>query len=82
MPSVLSQTARDDARTRFHVFTGLVIGLVVFLGGRLVQMQIIDKEQYQTEAAGNAIETLTQSKVVAQAMTDKCDMGNKGEGKK
>lgn len=57
MPSVLSQTARDDARTRFHVFTGLVIGLVVFLGGRLVQMQIIDKEQYQTEAAGNAIET-------------------------
>ena len=57
MPSVLSQTARDDARTRFHVFTGLVIGLVVFLGGRLVQMQIIDQEQYQTEAAGNAIET-------------------------
>lgn len=57
MPSVLSQTARDDARVRFNVFTGLVIGLVVFLGGRLVQMQIIDQEQYQTEAAGNAIET-------------------------
>jgi GDP-D-mannose 3',5'-epimerase len=32
-------------------------------------------------AAGNKLETLTSSKVVSQAMTDKCDMGNKGEGK-
>jgi GDP-D-mannose 3',5'-epimerase len=31
--------------------------------------------------AGNTMESLTQSKVVSQAMTDKCDMGNKGEGK-
>ena len=30
---------------------------------------------------GNSVESLTQSKVVTQAMTDTCDMGNKGEGK-
>merc|ERR1719426_502514 len=28
---------------------------------------------------GNAIETLTQSKVVGQTMTDKCDMGSKAQ---
>merc|ERR1712205_53206 len=33
-------------------------------------------------AEGNTVESLTQSKVVSQQMTDKCDMGNKGEGKK
>jgi len=32
--------------------------------------------------AGNTMESLTQSKVVSQSMTDKCDMGNKGEGVK
>merc|ERR1719324_1825299 len=32
--------------------------------------------------SGNTMESLTQSKVVSQQMTDKCDMGNKGEGKK
>lgn len=30
---------------------------------------------------GNTMESLTQSKVVSQQMTDVCDMGNKGEGK-
>merc|ERR1719454_1318815 len=30
-------------------------------------------------AAGNSIESLTQSKVVSQAMTDKCDMGSKAQ---
>jgi len=33
-------------------------------------------------AAGNTMESLTQSKVVAQNMTESCDMGNKGDGKK
>merc|ERR1712178_95152 len=28
---------------------------------------------------GNTIESLTQSKVVSQSMTDKCDMGSKAE---
>ena len=32
-------------------------------------------------AEGNTMDSLTKSKVVSQAMTDKCDMGNKGEGK-
>merc|ERR1719247_226709 len=32
--------------------------------------------------AGNSIESLTQSKVVSQAMTDKCDMGSKAESAK
>jgi len=57
MPTILAQTARDDARLRYRVFSVLVIGLVVFLGARLVQMQIVDREQYATEAEGNAIET-------------------------
>ncbi|WP_412062174.1 penicillin-binding protein 2 [Rubrivirga sp. IMCC45206] len=57
MATVLAQTARDDARLRFRVFSALVIGLIVFLGARLVQMQIVDREQYTTEAEGNAIET-------------------------
>merc|ERR1712070_678928 len=33
------------------------------------------------KADGNSLESLTHSKVVSQQMTDKCDMGNKGEGK-
>ncbi|WP_412070127.1 penicillin-binding protein 2 [Rubrivirga sp. IMCC43871] len=57
MATVLAQTARDDARLRFRVFSAFVIGLIVFLGARLVQMQIVDREQYTTEAEGNAIET-------------------------
>ena len=57
MPTVLAQTARDDARLRFQVFSALVIGLVAFLGARLAQMQLVDRETYATEAEGNAIET-------------------------
>merc|ERR1712196_595524 len=39
-------------------------------------------EQVQVYLAeGNTMESLTTSKVVAQSMTDKCDMGNRGEGK-
>ena len=57
MPTVLATTAKDDARLRFRIFTGIVVGIVAFLGARLVQMQIVDREQYATEAEGNAIET-------------------------
>merc|ERR1719191_948462 len=32
--------------------------------------------------AGNTMESLTQSKVVSQAMTDKCDMGSKANAAK
>ena len=55
--SSLASTSRDDARLRFRVFSVLVIGIMVFLGARLAQMQIVDREQYATEAEGNAIET-------------------------
>ena len=56
MPT-LATTARDDARLRFRVFSALVLGVVAFLGARLVQMQIVNQEEYATEAEGNAIET-------------------------
>ncbi len=57
MPTLLAQTAREDARVRYNVFTLLVFGLVAFLGARLVQMQIVDRDEYTSEAEGNAIET-------------------------
>ena len=57
MPTVLAQTARADARLRYRVFSVLVLAVVAFLGARLAQMQIVDREQYATEAEGNAIET-------------------------
>jgi GDP-D-mannose 3',5'-epimerase len=41
----------------------------------------IDGQVQEYVSAGNTLESLTTSKVVSQAMTDKCDMGNKGEGK-
>ena len=56
MPA-LASTSRDDARLRFRVFSALVIGVMAFLSARLVQMQIVDRQQYATEAEGNAIET-------------------------
>ena len=51
MPT-LATTARDDARLRFRVFSALVIGVVAFLGARLVQMQIVDREEYTAEGQG------------------------------
>jgi len=42
----------------------------------------INTQVEEYKAAGNSLDSLTQSKVVTQAMTDSCDMGNKGEGKK
>ncbi len=57
MPSVLAATAQDDARLRYRIFSVIVLGVLAFLATRLVQMQILDREAYATEAAGNAIET-------------------------
>lgn len=57
MPTVLAATAHDDARLRYRIFSVLVLGILAFLAARLVQMQILDREEYATEAAGNAIET-------------------------
>ncbi len=47
--------------------------------GRRAVADLAGEDEYV--AAGNTVESLTQSKVVGQQMTDKCDMGNKGEGK-
>ena len=55
MPT-LAATAQDDARRRYHIFSVLVLGLFALLTTRLVQMQILDADQYRSEAQGNAIE--------------------------
>ena len=57
MPTVLATTSTADARLRYRVFAGLVLVLFGLLTARLAQMQILDSEKYQSEAAGNAIET-------------------------
>ncbi|HEX8297957.1 MAG TPA: penicillin-binding protein 2 [Rubricoccaceae bacterium] len=54
---MLAVTAREDARVRFRIFSVLVVLLLGFLSARLVQMQLVDREQYATEADGNAIAT-------------------------
>lgn len=54
---MLAATAREDARIRFRIFSGLVVFFVAFLGVRLAQMQLLDREQYLVEAEGNAIVT-------------------------
>ncbi len=54
--SVVSATSHEDARLRARVFTIAVLFLVSFLGARLVQMQLVDREDYLSEAEGNAIE--------------------------
>ncbi|MEM1115526.1 MAG: penicillin-binding protein 2, partial [Bacteroidota bacterium] len=41
---------------RFRIFTVLVLGLFTLLTTRLVQMQLLDADQYRSEAQGNAIE--------------------------
>lgn len=55
MPTVLAATAQEEARLRFRIFSVLVLGLFALLTTRLVQMQLLDREQYLTEARGNAI---------------------------
>ena len=54
---MLAVTAREDARVRFRIFSVLVVLLLGFLSARLVQMQLVDREQYADEADGNAIAT-------------------------
>ena len=54
---MLAVTAREDARIRFRIFSVLVVLLLSFLSARLVQMQLVDREQYASEAEGNAIAT-------------------------
>lgn len=54
--SVVATTSHEEARLRFRVFTVAVLALVAFLGVRLVQMQIVDRDEYVTAAEGNAIE--------------------------
>lgn len=54
---MLAPTAREDTRLRYNIFVVVVLGLVAFLGARLVQMQLLDRAQYLTEAEGNAIVT-------------------------
>ncbi|MDT7856195.1 penicillin-binding protein 2 [Rubrivirga sp. S365] len=56
MPT-LAATARDDAQVRYRIFSVVVLAVLAFLAARLVQMQLLDTEQYATEAEGNAIET-------------------------
>ena len=56
-PPVLAATAREDARIRFRIFSVVVLLVFSFLSARLVQMQLFDREQYTTEAEGNAIRT-------------------------
>lgn len=57
MSTALASTSRQEARLRYRVFTVIVLLLVGFLGARLAQMQLIDRQQYATEAEGNAVET-------------------------
>ncbi|HEX8386874.1 MAG TPA: penicillin-binding transpeptidase domain-containing protein, partial [Rubricoccaceae bacterium] len=54
---MLAVTAREDARVRFRIFSVVVLLVLAFLSARLVQMQLFDREQYTTEAEGNAIAT-------------------------
>ena len=56
MPT-LAATARDDAQVRYRIFSVVVLAVLAFLAARLIQMQLLDREQYATEAEGNAIET-------------------------
>lgn len=57
MPTVLATTAREDARLRFRIFSVLVLVILAFLAARLGQMQLLNREEYATEAEGNAIKT-------------------------
>jgi len=47
--------SKDDVRQRYRIFSALVLTVLVVLGLRLGQMQLLDREKYAGEAAGNAI---------------------------
>jgi penicillin-binding protein 2 len=57
MPTALATTAQDEARLRFRIFAVVVLGAFAFLAARLVQMQLVDRAEYATEANVNAIKT-------------------------
>src|SRR5688500_14550893 len=47
--------SKDDVRQRYRIFAGLVLAILVVLGLRLGQIQLLDMERDAGEAAGNAI---------------------------
>lgn len=53
MPSAAN---RKDFQLRHRIFSVLVLVILAFLSLRLVQMQIIERSKYASEAEGNAIE--------------------------
>ena len=54
--SISVGSSHEDARVRFRIFTVVVLALVTALGARLVQMQVLDRDAYLSEAEGNAVE--------------------------
>ncbi|MEM6327917.1 MAG: penicillin-binding protein 2, partial [Bacteroidota bacterium] len=54
--SVAASTSHEESRLRLRIFAVAVVGLVVFLGARLVQMQLVDHDEYTSAAEGNAIQ--------------------------
>ncbi len=48
--------SKEDTRIRLRIFSGLVLLILVVLGLRLVQMQLVDRKRYSDEAEGNALE--------------------------
>ncbi len=49
-------TSKEETRLRYRIFSVVVLLVLVFLGGRLAQMQLLDRERYAVEAEGNAIQ--------------------------
>jgi penicillin-binding protein 2 len=45
----------DEYRLRTRIFIGVILALTVLLGMRLVELQLIDTEEYLTESQGNAV---------------------------
>src|SRR5690606_34364962 len=50
-------TSKEEVRLRLRIFTLLTLAVLGALVLRLGQMQLLDRERYQMEAEGNAIET-------------------------
>ncbi|MFN3595936.1 MAG: penicillin-binding protein 2 [Rubricoccaceae bacterium] len=57
MRAPFARASQDEAQLRFTIFTVVVLGVLGFLGLRLVQMQLVDRQAYLSEAEGNAIVT-------------------------
>lgn len=54
---------KEPGGLRLHLFTALVVLVLGLLGGRLVQMQLMEQDRYGDEARGNAV----RSKIVEPA---------------